>query len=264
MSRVAVREDDNKKPKARQDKGGKWVKNPKDKNRNKARKRKADKMGEEDIKDRYYTPQEYAALSPIQGSKLHKLRENCSTRKAAATLTKLKAEIAELKAACDTTKDIDTSDKPASNRGNLALQRQSKGQQQEIHLAPIAVSNFTTSLAADEHPTGLDSHADTCVIGKHCLVTHVYNKTVSVTGYDNKLGSMKGMQIVSAALAYVDPLSRETLILRVHQAVHIPTMSNNLLCAVCGPPGLREDTQLSQSSPLVIQSLSGVPEALSR
>jgi hypothetical protein len=34
--------------------------------------------------------------------------------------------------------------------------------------------------------------------------------------------------------------------------------------AVCGPPGLREDTQLSQSSPLVIQSLSGVPEALSR
>jgi hypothetical protein len=33
--------------------------------------------------------------------------------------------------------------------------------------------------------------------------------------------------------------------------------------AVCGPPGLREDTQLSQSSPLVIQSLSGVPEALS-
>jgi hypothetical protein len=34
--------------------------------------------------------------------------------------------------------------------------------------------------------------------------------------------------------------------------------------AVCGPPGLREDTQLSQNSPLVIQSLSGVPEALSR
>jgi hypothetical protein len=28
------------------------------------------------------------------------------------------------------------------------------------------------------------------------------------------------------------------------------------------PPGLREDTQLSQSSPFVIQSLSGVPEAL--
>jgi transposase InsO family protein len=38
----------------------------------------------------------------------------------------------------------------------------------------------------------------------------------------------------------------------------------NIRSAVCGPPGLREDTQLSQSSPLVIQHLSGVPEALSR
>jgi hypothetical protein len=51
-----------------------------------------------------------------------------------------------------------------------------------------------------------------------------------VTGYDPKLGSMKGMAIVSAALAYVDPTSGEVIILRVHQAVHIPTMPNNLLC----------------------------------
>jgi hypothetical protein len=68
------------------------------------------------------------------------------------------------------------------------------------------------------------------MIGKHCLVTHVYYKTVSVTGYDPKMGSMQGMQVISAALAYVDPSSGETLILRVHQAVHIPTMMNNLLC----------------------------------
>jgi hypothetical protein len=51
VSRVALRENDDKKPKARRDKGGKWVKNPKDRNSNKARKRKADKMGEEYIKD---------------------------------------------------------------------------------------------------------------------------------------------------------------------------------------------------------------------
>jgi hypothetical protein len=38
----------------------------------------------------------------------------------------------------------------------------------------------------------------------------------------------------------------------------------DLSTAICGHPGLREDTQLSQSSPLVIQSLSGVPDALSR
>jgi hypothetical protein len=128
VSRVAVRQDGDQKPKARRDKGGKWVKNPKDRNRNEPRKQKADKMAEDNIKDRYYTPQEYAALSPIQRSKLHKLRENRSTRQAAATLTELKAKIAELKAARETNKDTDTSDKPASNCDNSALQRRSKGQ----------------------------------------------------------------------------------------------------------------------------------------
>ena len=31
-------------------------------------------------------------------------------------------------------------------------------------------------------------------------------------------------------VAYDDPASGETVILRVHQAVHIPTLTNNLLC----------------------------------
>ena len=81
-----------------------------------------------------------------------------------------------------------------------------------------------------EHSTELDSHADTCVVGKNCLITHTYDKTVSVTGYDPKMGTTRGIQVVSAALAYDDPHSGETVILRVHQAVHIPTMLNNLLC----------------------------------
>ena len=38
------------------------------------------------------------------------------------------------------------------------------------------------------------------------------------------------MPIVLAALAYDDPIGGETVILRIHQAVHIPTMTNNLLC----------------------------------
>jgi hypothetical protein len=143
VSRVAVREDNDNKPKARRDKGGKWVKNPKDRNRNEARKRKADKMGEEDIKDRYYTPQECAALSPIQRSKLHKLQENRSTRQAVATLTELKAKIAELKAARETTKDIDTSDKPASNHKIRLYSANRRDNDKRFTLGP---SQYPTSL----------------------------------------------------------------------------------------------------------------------
>ena len=82
----------------------------------------------------------------------------------------------------------------------------------------------------DEFQTELDSHANTCVVGHNCLITHTYDKRVNVLGYDPKLGSMKNMNIVLAALAYDDPTSGEPVILRVHQAVHIPSMSNNLLC----------------------------------
>jgi hypothetical protein len=96
-------------------------------------------------------------------------------------------------------------------------------------LAPIYISEFH-SLEHHEFSTELDSHADTCVVGRNCLVTHTFDKKVNVSGYDPQLGSMKGMPIASAALAYDDPSTGETIILRVHQAVHIPTMMNNLLC----------------------------------
>ena len=100
-------------------------------------------------------------------------------------------------------------------------------------MATVRISNLVSSVYHhDEYHTELDSHADTCVVGKHCLVTHTYDKKVNVSGYDPNLGSMRGMAIVSAALAYDDPMSGETMILRVHQAVHIPTMDSNLLCPI--------------------------------
>jgi hypothetical protein len=128
VSRVAIHDDgDNKNPKGKRDKNGKWVKNPR--NRGVARtggtKRKANEMDNADeVKDRYYTAQEYAALSHEQRSKLQKLREGRTNRQAAATLTELKAEIAELKANRDGTKSDSPNDgKPNTNRNNTALQR---------------------------------------------------------------------------------------------------------------------------------------------
>eukprot|EP00970_Alexandrium_tamarense_P014828 scaffold4423_cov144-Alexandrium_tamarense.AAC.2 len=47
----------------------------------------------------------------------------------------------------------------------------------------------------------LDSHADTCVVGKHALVVHEHNKMVNVFSYDPK---SKG---VDALVKYVDPFT---------------------------------------------------------
>jgi hypothetical protein len=81
-----------------------------------------------------------------------------------------------------------------------------------------------------EHPTLLDSHADTCVVGKNAFIAHVLDKKVNVTGFDPSLGKVKNLDLVSAALAYDCPDTGKTIILMVHQAVHVPTMTNDLLC----------------------------------
>jgi hypothetical protein len=76
----------------------------------------------------------------------------------------------------------------------------------------------------------LDSHADTCVVGKNALIVHLLDKKVNVTGFDPTQGKVKDLNLVSAALAYDCPATGEPIILMVHQAVHVPTMNNDLLC----------------------------------
>ena len=39
--------------------------------------------------------------------------------------------------------------------------------------------------------TECDTHAATCVVGKHCLITHEFDRVVSVTGYDPNQGRLK-------------------------------------------------------------------------
>ena len=81
-----------------------------------------------------------------------------------------------------------------------------------------------------EHPTDLDSHADTCVVGRNALIVHLLDKKVNVTGFDPTQGKVEDLNLVSAALACDCPATGEPIILMMHQAVHVPTMTNDLLC----------------------------------
>ena len=80
-----------------------------------------------------------------------------------------------------------------------------------------------------EYRTELDSHADTCVVGANVLVTHDYERPVTVTGYDASQGN-KRYRTVSAAIAYDDPILGRPVIVHIHQATHIPHLQHNLLC----------------------------------
>jgi hypothetical protein len=81
-----------------------------------------------------------------------------------------------------------------------------------------------------EHPADLDSHADACVVGKNVLIVHVLKKKVIATGFDPLQGKEKDLDLASAALACNCPTTGETVVLMTHQAVHVPTMENDLLC----------------------------------
>jgi hypothetical protein len=87
-----------------------------------------------------------------------------------------------------------------------------------------------TNTDATEHLTILDSHADTCVLGKDALIVHLLNKKVNVTGFHPTLGKVKDLDLISAALAYDCLDTGVTGILMVYRAVHVPTMTNDLLC----------------------------------
>ena len=75
----------------------------------------------------------------------------------------------------------------------------------------------------------LDSHADTCVVGKNSLVLEDYDRPVKVTGYDTTKKSQT-YRTVSAAVAYDDPATGDTSMLVINQAIHMPQLEHNLLC----------------------------------
>jgi hypothetical protein len=75
----------------------------------------------------------------------------------------------------------------------------------------------------------LDSHADTCVLGRDALIMLDYNRPVFVVGYDKSLGS-KTYQTVSGVVAYDDPQTGRTLHLIINQAIHTPHLDHHLLC----------------------------------
>ena len=60
------------------------------------------------------------------------------------------------------------------------------------------------------------------------MITHVMDETIDVTGFDPQ-GPTRGYPLVTAALAYDDPVTGEVFILNVHQAISIPGLNHNLL-----------------------------------
>jgi hypothetical protein len=72
----------------------------------------------------------------------------------------------------------------------------------------------------DEPRIELDSHADTCCDGNNTLIIYYHNCTVSVAPFMDFFGTANDIPIVTAAIAYDDPILAQTFVLNLHQALY--------------------------------------------
>ena len=86
-----------------------------------------------------------------------------------------------------------------------------------------------TSVAVVKTKIELDSQADTCVVGDHCLIVHDQKRSLNVYEYNLKVGS-KHAHIIDAIVAYTEPETGQVFILLLKQAIEINRLNHHLLC----------------------------------
>ncbi len=87
----------------------------------------------------------------------------------------------------------------------------------------------STSLHHSESLMELDTHADTTVLGRNCLIIQDFDRSVSVSGWNAAVGTTE-CRTISGVVAYDHPYTGQTYMLIFHQAIYLGTMDNHLIC----------------------------------
>jgi hypothetical protein len=79
------------------------------------------------------------------------------------------------------------------------------------------------------HATKLDSHDNMVVVDSDCTVIATKGHHATVTPFSSNLPTMDMVEIGDVAIAYDDPISLQTYLLAMRNALLIPTMDHNLI-----------------------------------
>ncbi len=66
----------------------------------------------------------------------------------------------------------------------------------------------------------LDSHADTCGVNNIARILEYTGQVAEVSGFSHALQTLEDIPIVKAAVAYDNPLTGETAVLIINQALY--------------------------------------------
>ena len=88
-----------------------------------------------------------------------------------------------------------------------------------------------TSTSNGEGRTELDSHANMCVLGKHCLLLSDLStaRNVSVGAFAEAAGGLESVPIVDAMIAYDCPRRNQVYLLILQNVLYIESMDDNLI-----------------------------------
>lgn len=121
-------------------------------------------------------------------------------------------------------------------------------------------------MVQDDVRMELDSHADTCVVGKDtALIIQDFERPVQVHGYLGDVGKARNCKTVSAVVAYDHPETGETFFLVIHQAILIDKMKKILLCPMqLRDNGLRvnDEPRFMSSNPTNEHNTISVPNSM--
>ena len=86
-----------------------------------------------------------------------------------------------------------------------------------------------SSTSASTSRTELDPHANSPLVGKNAIILYKTEMTVNVTPFSCDFGMMPEVPVVHAVVAYDCPITGNSTILIINNAMYIREMEHNLL-----------------------------------
>ena len=148
----------------------------------------------------------------------------------------------------------------AMNTGYRYISRLKTSTRRQIGGAKTIGASQLQNLCPDEPIVGnveMDSHADTCVLGKNFIILHASGRVCDVFPFTQTYEGIEGVQIVTGATAWTCPETGETYILVVPEGLWMP---DNMPHSLVNPNQLRAYGSTVQDNPFAGPLLLSDPE----